>query len=126
MAAAGAALCSLLVMRGARCACDLDLLRPLSGAAGGGRAAEAATKRAPVRVRASVQPTFVRFVFELPEGASVSSALNEQKLALVFNTALTFDLADARLAAPSNVASISQKIEGDNASVDVALIGEVD
>jgi tetratricopeptide (TPR) repeat protein len=90
------------------------------------RAAEAALKRAPVRVRASVQPTFVRFVFELPDGAGVSSALNEQKLALLFNTALTFDLADARLAAPSNVASISQKIEGENASVEVALIGDVD
>ena len=90
------------------------------------RAAEAALKRAPVRVRASVQPTFVRFVFELPDGASVSSALNEQKLALVFNTALTFDLADARLAAPSNVASINQKIEGESASVEVALIGDVD
>jgi tetratricopeptide (TPR) repeat protein len=90
------------------------------------RAAEAAKKRAPVRVRASVQPTFVRFVFELPDGAGVSSALNEQKLALVFNTALTFDLADARLAAPSNVASINQKIEGETASVEVALIGDVD
>ncbi len=90
------------------------------------RAAEAALKRAPVRVRASVQPTFVRFVFELPDGASVSSALNEQKLALVFNTALTFDLADARLAAPSNIASINQKIEGENAQVEVALIGDVD
>jgi tetratricopeptide (TPR) repeat protein len=89
------------------------------------RAAEAALKRAPVRVRASVQPTFVRFVFELPDGASVSSALNEQKLALVFNTALTFDLADARLAAPSNIASINQKIEGENAQVEVALIGDV-
>ncbi len=90
------------------------------------RAAELALKRAPVRVRASVQPTFVRFVFELPDGASVSSVLNEQKLALVFNTALTFDLADARLAAPSNVASINQKIEGENATVEVALIGDVD
>ncbi len=90
------------------------------------RAAELALKRAPVRVRASVQPTFVRFVFELPDGASVSSALNEQKLALVFNTALSFDLADARLAAPSNIASINQKIEGENASVEVALIGDVE
>src|SRR3954467_13505530 len=90
------------------------------------RAAEAAVKRAPVRVRASVQPTFVRFVFELPDGASVSSALGEQKLSLMFNTALNFDLADARLAAPSNVASINQKIEGEAAVVDIALIGEVD
>jgi tetratricopeptide (TPR) repeat protein len=90
------------------------------------RAAEAARKRAPVRVRASVQPTFVRFVFELPDGASVSSALGEQKLSLMFNTALNFDLADARLAAPSNVASINQKIEGETAVVEVTLIGEVD
>jgi tetratricopeptide (TPR) repeat protein len=90
------------------------------------RAAEAALKRTPVRVRASVQPTFVRFVFELPDGAGVSSSLNEQKLALVFNTALSFDLADARLAAPSNIASITQKIEGENAQVEVALIGDVD
>src|SRR4051812_5289601 len=90
------------------------------------RAVEAAKKRAPVRVRASVQPTFVRFVFELPEGGSVSSALGEQKLALMFNSALNFDLADARLAAPSNVASINQKIEGETSVVEVALIGEVD
>src|SRR3954471_7807775 len=90
------------------------------------RAVEAAKKRAPVRVRASVQPTFVRFVFELPDGASVSSALGEQKLSLMFNTALNFDLADARLAAPSNVASINQKIEGEAAVVEVALIGDVD
>src|SRR3954451_24486656 len=90
------------------------------------RAVEAAKKRAPVRVRASVQPTFVRLVFELPEGASVFSALGEQKLALMFNSALNFDLADARLAAPSNVASINQKIEGETSVVEVALIGEVD
>ena len=90
------------------------------------RAVEAAKKRAPVRVRASVQPTFVRFVFELPDGASVSSALGEQKLSLMFNTALNFDLADARLAAPSNIASINQKIEGETAVVEMALIGEVD
>ncbi|WP_375414408.1 tetratricopeptide repeat protein [uncultured Bradyrhizobium sp.] len=90
------------------------------------RAAESALKRAPVRVRASVQPTFVRFVFELPDGASVSSALNEQKLALAFNSALIFDLADAKLAAPSNIASINQKIDGESASVEVALIGDVD
>src|SRR4051794_39464485 len=90
------------------------------------RAVEAAKKRAPVRVRASVQPTFVRFVFELPDGASVSSALGEQRLSLMFNTALNFDLADARLVAPSNIASINQKIEGETAVVEVALIGEVD
>ncbi|QWG25187.1 tetratricopeptide repeat protein [Bradyrhizobium sediminis] len=90
------------------------------------RAAALAQKRLPIRVRASVQPTFVRFVFEMPDGVGVSSVLNDQKLSLLFNAALNFDLADAKLAAPSNVASIDQKIEGDTSAVQVALIGDVD
>ncbi|MBN9004692.1 MAG: tetratricopeptide repeat protein [Rhizobiales bacterium] len=90
------------------------------------RALEAAKKRPPVRVRASVQPTFVRYVFELPDGASVSSVLNEQKLALVFKPSLTFDLADAKLVAPANVASIAQKVDGDGSRIDIKLIGDVD
>jgi tetratricopeptide (TPR) repeat protein len=90
------------------------------------RAAAEAQKRAPVRVRASVQPTFVRFVFETPDGVGVSSVLNDQKLTLLFNAALSFDLADAKVAAPSNIASINQKIEGESSMVEVALIGDVD
>jgi tetratricopeptide (TPR) repeat protein len=90
------------------------------------RTLEAATKRPPVRVRASVQPTFVRYVFELPDGAGVSSSLNEQRLALLFKPALTFDLADAKLVAPANVASIAQKVEGDGSRIEIKLIGDVD
>jgi tetratricopeptide (TPR) repeat protein len=90
------------------------------------RATAEAKKRAPVRVRALVQPTFVRFVFEMPDGIGVSSVLNDQKLTLSFNAVLNFDLADAKLAAPSNVASLSQKIAGDSSAVEVALIGDVD
>ena len=90
------------------------------------KAMSEAKKRVPVRVRASVQPTFVRFVFEMPNGVSVSSVLNDQKLKLLFNKALTFDLADAKLAAPSNVASISQKIEGETAAVELTMLGDVD
>ena len=52
--------------------------------------------------------------------------LNEKKLSLTFNAALNFDLADAKLAAPPNVASIGQRIEGDTSTVEVALIGDVD
>ncbi|HMH63073.1 MAG TPA: tetratricopeptide repeat protein [Bradyrhizobium sp.] len=90
------------------------------------RAVAEAKKRPPVRIRASVQPTFVRFVFETPDGVGVSSVLNDQKLTLFFNAALTFDLADAKLAAPSNVASINQKVEGESSAVEVVLIGDVD
>jgi tetratricopeptide (TPR) repeat protein len=90
------------------------------------RATAEAQKRSPVRVRASVQPTFVRFVFETPDGVGVSSVLNDQKLTLLFNAVLSFDLADAKVAAPSNIASINQKIEGESSTVEVALIGDVD
>ena len=89
-------------------------------------AANAAKKRPPVRVRASVQPTFVRFVFEMPDGVNVSSVLNDQKLTLQFNSVLNFDLADAKVAAPPNIASISQRAEVDSSAVDIVLIGEVD
>ena len=90
------------------------------------RAAAAAQKRPPIRVRASVLPTFVRFVFEMPDGVSVSSVLNDQRLSLVFNAALAFDLADAKLALPSNIASIGQRIERETSLVEVVLIGDVD
>jgi hypothetical protein len=90
------------------------------------RAETAAKKRPPIRVRALVQPTFVRFVFEMPDGVGASSALNDQKLTILFNKPLTFDLADAEVAAPPNIASIKQKVEGDQTAVDVALIGDVD
>ncbi|KRR22324.1 hypothetical protein CQ14_37830 [Bradyrhizobium lablabi] len=89
-------------------------------------AVAAAKKRPPVRVRASVQPTFVRFVFEMPDGVNVSSVLNEQKLTLQFNSVLNFDLADAKVAAPPNVASINQRADVDSSAVDIVLIGEVD
>ena len=85
-----------------------------------------ARKKPPVRVRALLQPTFVRFVFEMPDGINVSSVLNDQKLTLQFNSVLTFDLADAKIAAPPNVASINQRADADTSAVDIALIGEVD
>jgi hypothetical protein len=89
-------------------------------------AVNAAKKRPPVRVRASVQPTFVRFVFEMPDGVNVSSVLNDQKLTLQFNSVLNFDLADAKVAAPPNIASINQRADIDSSAVDIVLIGEVD
>lgn len=88
--------------------------------------ADEAKKKPPVRVRASVQPTFVRFVFEMPEGVAVSSSLNTDSFVLSFASALTFDLADAKIAMPANIKSIDQKIDGETSKVDMALIGEVD
>src|SRR6185437_5090325 len=90
------------------------------------RAEALAKKKPPIRVRALVQPTFVRFVFEMPDGVGASSIFNDQKLTLSFNSLLTFDLADAKIAAPPNIASINQKIEGDSTLVEINMIGDVD
>lgn len=88
--------------------------------------ADEAKKRQPVRVRASIQPTFVRFVFEVPDGVNVSSSLNVDKFSLLFTAALSFDLADVKIAMPANIQSVDQKIEGDTSRVDISLIGEAD
>ena len=90
------------------------------------RAEAMAKKKPPIRVRALVQPTFVRFVFEMPDGVGASSIFNDQKLTLSFNSLLTFDLADAKIAAPPNIAAINQKIEGDSTLVEINMIGDVD
>jgi len=90
------------------------------------RATAEAKKRPPIRVRALVQPTFVRFVFEMPDGVRASSVLNDQKLTLQFNSLLNFDLADAKVAAPPNIASINQRVDGEQTLVDISLIGDVD
>ena len=89
------------------------------------RAETLAKKHPSIRVRALVQPTFVRFVFEMPDGVGASSVLNDRKLTILFNTLLNFDLADAIVAAPPSVAAINQKIVGEATSVEIALIGDV-
>src|SRR4029453_14819886 len=50
----------------------------------------------------------------------------DQKLTLQFNSVLNFDLADAKVAAPPNIASINQRADVDSSAVDIVLIGEVD
>ncbi len=45
--------------------------------------------------------------------------LNEQKLTLLFNNVLSFGLADAKVAAPPNVASINQRSDTGTSAVDI-------
>lgn len=89
-------------------------------------AALAAKKKPPIRVRASMQPTFTRYVFELPDGAGVSTILNKELLALNFDGGMTFDLADAKVASAPNISSITQKVEGGSTVVEFGLIGDAD
>jgi tetratricopeptide (TPR) repeat protein len=68
--------------------------------------AERLSKIPPVRVRVATQPTFTRYIFELPELTSVTTERSKDKLKLSFGGPLRFDLADAKLALPMVVEAI--------------------
>lgn len=81
-----------------------------------------ATKgKAQVRVRASVQPTFVRLSFDVASDVSVTSDLRGEKLKLQFSAPINFDLADARVAAPTDVTGMTQASDDGTSTVEIAF-----
>ncbi|MPZ39188.1 MAG: tetratricopeptide repeat protein [Rhizobiales bacterium] len=75
------------------------------------RALAEQNKAAPIRVRAVTQPTFTRYVFDLPELIGVSADNTRERLTLTFDATLRFDLADAKATLPPVIESIES--EGD-------------
>jgi tetratricopeptide (TPR) repeat protein len=84
-------------------------------------------KQAPmVRLRVSQQPTFARYVFELPELVPVATERDKDQLRLVFEQQLKFDLADAVASLPPTMASIGAQGRDEQSVVSFAFIGKVD
>jgi len=77
-------------------------------------------------VRVAHQPTFSRYVFELPELMSITTERNKDKLKLVFDRTLKFDLASAVSPLPPTIEAITSAQSDQNTSVTFALIGKVD
>ncbi len=75
-------------------------------------AAEQLQKIPPVRVRVATQPTFTRYIFELPELTGVAADRAKDKLTLSFTSTLRFDLADAKLAQPEAVNAVEASSNG--------------
>ena len=78
------------------------------------------------RVRVSRQPTFTRYIFELSEFVAVNADRGKDELKLVFDGAIRFDLADARLMQPPMVSAIDAKTNESSTMVTLSLIGRVD
>src|SRR5437764_1428470 len=57
-------------------------------------------------VRVAHQPTFSRYIFQLPELIAVTNERAKDKLTLVFDKMMKFDLASAKSPLPPMVASI--------------------
>ena len=77
-------------------------------------------------VRVAHQPTFSRYIFELPELISVTNERAKDKLTLVFDKMMKFDLAAAKSPLPPMVASIDTETGEQTTSVTFSFIGKVD
>jgi len=87
---------------------------------------EAQLKTPAVRVRVASQPTFTRYIFELPELTGVAVDRGKDRLTLNFSAPLRFDLAEAKLALPRVVASIDAEAQPDTALLRFAFAEDVD
>ena len=84
------------------------------------------SKMTPIRVRVASQPTFTRYVFELPELIGVAANNSKDKLTLTFDALLKFDLADAKAAMPGVIGAVDTEIDQDSAVVRFIFAGKVD
>src|SRR5579883_109013 len=77
-------------------------------------------------VHVAHQPTFSRYVFELPELMSVTDERSKDKLTLVFDRALKFDLASVLSPLPPTIETITSAPGDQTSSVTFTFIGKVD
>ena len=77
-------------------------------------------------VRVAHQPTFSRYLFDLPELVSVTTERGNDKLKLVFDRQLKLDLAAAKSLLPPTIASIDSEPGEQTTAVTFAFIGKID
>lgn len=90
------------------------------------RRLEQSRQVASVRVRVGRQPTFTRYVFDLPQLISISAERRKDELTLVFDAPLKFDLADALAAMPPTVSNITSELRDDSSTVHFFFAGRTD
>ena len=79
-----------------------------------------------IRVRIASEPTFTRYIFQLPQPTSIAADNRKDKLTLTFNGMLNFDLADAKAALPATLQSIDSDADQDSTVVRFTYRGNVD
>src|ERR1700722_9297730 len=80
----------------------------------------------PVRVHASTQPTFTRYIFAVPANTAVSADRTKERLTLTFDAPIKFDLADVAAALPRAIGGIEAELRDDNAQVRFNFLAKVD
>jgi tetratricopeptide (TPR) repeat protein len=79
-----------------------------------------------VLVKVGTQPTFTRYVFDLPNFANVVPERSEDRLTLNFDQPIKYDLADAKAAMPPTLRSVDAEVEHDSVAVSFLFKGEPD
>ena len=85
------------------------------------KALQRAQSTLPIRVRVGQQPTFTRYVFDLPDLIAVAIDRGEQHLDLTFTSPLKFDLADVAATLPPGVTAADAETEGERVRVRFSL-----
>ncbi len=83
-------------------------------------------KVAPVRVHVATQPTFTRYIFDVPGETAIATDRSKDRLVLKFDAPFSFDLADADAALPSGVQEISSELDDDSSLVRFIFSGKFD
>ena len=79
-----------------------------------------------VRVRVAAQPTFTRYIFELPDLTGVSAERGKDKLTLSFARPLRFDLSDAKLVTAKSVDAVDASENGETSEVQFKFSQQAD
>jgi hypothetical protein len=87
------------------------------------RISDKSRKPETIRVRVATQPTFVRYVFELPDVTNVVPGRADGKFTLNFDQLIKWDLADAKAAMPATLKSIDTDTDDVSTMVTFVLNG---
>jgi len=79
----------------------------------------------PVRMHVATQPTFTRYVFDVPEQIKVAAKRADKALTLTFDAPLKFDLGDAVAALPATVSAIEPQTQEQSASLHFRFTDDV-
>ena len=88
------------------------------------RGTQKVTEPPVIPVRVARQPTFIRYVFEMPGNVNVVPVQKDGKLTLGFDQQIRWDMADAIATLPPTVKSIASDIDYDSATVTFVFKGE--
>jgi tetratricopeptide (TPR) repeat protein len=80
----------------------------------------------PVRVHASTQPTFTRYIFAVPANTTVSADRTKERLTLTFDAPIKFDLADVVATLPRAIGGIEAELRDDSTLVRFSFLAKID